>query len=412
MRTLVIAGEYPWPVDSGPRTRLTTTLRGLRRCGPVELVSVVSRFRSDFDPPDASMGLDRVARVGFDNRPPSGTALVPTVVRPSVPLGLPWRDRATVQRALARFASVHYDLVWFFGARPWVLSGEVVTAPTILDLDDLEDQKIVARLASPQPPAAGWPDRIRRSGSALVAGEEIRRWRRLERRAGARVSSVVVCSELDAGRARASGVSGVDVVPNGYRTPEHPVGRTEVGRPPTVLFQGLLRYPPNIAAARLLAGTLGPELERQVPGVEVRLVGDHPPDLMALDDPPRVTVVGRVPDITTELARADLVVVPLRFGSGTRVKILEAFAHRIPVVSTTLGAEGLGVQDGRELLIGDTDEELVAACARLLTDTALREALADRAQAHFAERFAGEVVEAGVEALARRVAAMGSSPSL
>ena len=123
-------------------------------------------------------------------------------------------------------------------------------------------------------------------------------------------------------------------------------------------------------------------------------------------------MVGRVPDITTELARADLVVVPLRFGSGTRVKILEAFAHRIPVVSTTLGAEGLGVQDGRELLIGDTDEELVAACARLLTDTALREALADRAQAHFAERFAGEVVEAGVEALARRVAAMGSSPSL
>jgi glycosyltransferase involved in cell wall biosynthesis len=407
MRTLVIAGEYPWPVDSGPRTRLTTTLRGLRRCGPVELVSVVSRFRSDFDPPDASMGLDKVARVGFDNRPPSGRGLVSTLARPAMPLALPWQDRSTVQRALARFASGHYDLVWYFGARPWVLSGEAVTAPTILDLDDLEDQKIVARLAAPRPPAAGWPDRARRSGSALVAGEEIRRWRRLERRAGYRVSSVVVCSELDARRARASGVVGVDVVPNGYRTPERPVGRTEVSRPATVLFQGLLRYPPNIAAARLLAGTLGPALAQRVPGVEIRLVGDHPPELSALHDPPAVTVVGRVPDITTELARADLVVVPLRYGSGTRVKILEAFAHRVPVVSTTLGAEGLGVEDGEHLLIGDTDEELVAACTRLLTDTGLRKGLADRAQALYAERFAGPVVEAGIETLARRVAGSG-----
>ncbi len=404
MRTLVIAGEYPWPVDSGPRTRLGMVLRALRRNGPVELLSVISAFRSDFDPPDEQLGLARVGRVGFDNRPPSGLALLPTLARPSMPLGLPWQDRATVQRALARFMSGRYDLVWYFGARPWVLAGEAVPAPTIVDLDDLEDQKIVARLAIPRAPVTGWPEQARRSASALVAGEEIRRWRRLERRVGSKATAVAVCSMVDAERARASGVPDVVVVPNGYPAVEHPVGRTDVGSPPTVLFQGLLRYPPNIAAATFLASEIGPALAELVPGVEIRLVGDHHPELAALDDPPRVTVVGRVPDITTELARADLVVVPLRYGSGTRVKILEAFAHRVPVVSTTLGAEGLGVRDGEHLLIGDTVATLAEACRRLLTDTGLRQAIATRARAHFDENFAPDVVESGIADLACRVA--------
>ena len=81
-----------------------------------------------------------------------------------------------------------------------------------------------------------------------------------------------------------------------------------------------------------------------------------------------MTVVGQVPDIDTELARADVVLVPIRFGSGTRLKILEAFAHRIPVVSTSLGAEGLDAVDEHHLLIADTPNAIAAACARLLED--------------------------------------------
>jgi glycosyltransferase involved in cell wall biosynthesis len=331
-----------------------------------------------------------------------------------MPLALPWQDRRTVQRALARVTSGRYDLVWFFGARPWVLSGEAVLAPTVLDLDDLEDQKIVARLSAARQsdaplsngrvPASGWVGRLRRTGSTVVAEEEIRRWRRLERRAAARVSAVAVCSELDAGRARANGVTGVVVVPNGYPPVPEPVGRSAVGSPPTVLFQGLLRYPPNIAAARFLADDIAPALRDLVPDARVRLVGDHHDDLSALDDPPRVSVVGRVPHITVELARADVVIVPLLSGSGTRVKILEAFAHRIPVVSTTLGAEGLGVRDGVHLLIADSATDLAGACGRLLTDAALRQELTAQAWTHFDAHFSGEVVESTVAELARRVA--------
>ena len=405
MRTLVVAGDYPWPEDRGPRMRLAMVLGALRRCGEVELCSVISQFRTDFDPPDEALGLAKVTRVGFDNRPATGVGLLATLRRPSMPFEMPWQDRSTVQRALARAMTGRYDLVWFFGARPWVLAGEPVFAPTILDLDDLEDQKVVARLSVPRPAPTGWVGRARRRGSTVVAHEEIRRWGRLYRRAAGRVSSIAVCSDLDAERAARVGVANVVVVPNGYRSVPNPVGRTVVGSPPTVLFQGLLSYPPNIEAARRLAGEVGPALRALVPDAQIRLVGDHHPELMEVHDPPRVTVVGRVPAITEELARADLVIVPLRYGSGTRVKILEAFAHRIPVVSTTLGAEGLGAVDGVHLLIGDTTAALAGACARLLREPGLRESVVSEAHALFSDRFATAVLEARIADLARSVAA-------
>ncbi len=404
MRTLVIASDYPWPEDSGSKIRLAMMLRGLRRAGPTELVSIVSRFRSDFDPPDPALGLAKVGRVAFDNRPASGVKVLPTLWHASMPLGLPWQDWMTVQRALARFMSGRYDLIWFSGPRPWALAGLPSLAPTVLDLEDLEDEKILARLSTPPPPGQGPVPRARRGLSNAVAHEEVRRWRRLQRRAAGQGSTVVVCSRLDADRARANGVAHVEVIPNGYRTVQRPVGREVVGSPPTVLFQGLLRYPPNIEAAKLLAYKFGPALRAVIPDAEIRLVGAHHPELAVLHDPPSIAVVGRVPDITTELARADVVVVPVRYGSGTRLKILEAFAHRVPVVSTSLGAEGIGVQDGVHLLIGDTVSALVSACTRLLQDPRLRRSIADNAHALFLDHFRSEAIEEKVEAVARDTA--------
>ena len=162
------------------------------------------------------------------------------------------------------------------------------------------------------------------------------------------------------------------MVPNGYQAVTEPLGRVAIGDAPTVLFQGLLKYPANIEAARWMVDSGAPDLAghgARRPGP----TGRRPcPVVAALHDPPHVTVVGKVPSMTPELARADLVVVPVRYGSGTRIKILEAFAHRIPVASTRVGAEGLEAADGIHLLIGDTADELAAACARLLTDEGLR----------------------------------------
>ena len=200
------------------------------------------------------------------------------------------------------------------------------------------------------------------------------------------------------------------MVANAYRLVPEPVGRVAVSHPPTVTFQGTLRYPPNADAAHFLVHDVVPLLRQLVPDVRVRLVGTTAPALAALDDPPAVTLVGQVPDMADELAGSDLVVVPLRFGSGTRLKVLEAFAQKLPVVSTTLGAEGLGAEDGVHLLVADSAAELAGACARLLEDEGLRERLVERAHELFREHFADEVVAGQVAALARRVLATTGAP--
>jgi len=404
MRTLVVSGEYPWPVNSGSRLRLATVLRGLADCGPVDLFAMLPAARTDIDDPPAAAGLRRVAHVAFDDRPPDGASRLRAASRPDVPFELPRPDGGRVLAALTRFLDGPYDLVWYFGMRPFVSTHGMVAAPSVLDVVDLEDQKIAARSrigAEGPPDVVGW---LRRTAARAYSDEEARRWRRLQVRAGTAVDATVVCSELDAERARATGVPRVEVVPNAYPEVALPVGRDEVGEPPTVLFQGTLRYPPNADGARFLAREVGPALRERVPGVRIRLVGTTAPGLDGLADPPDVTLVGQVPDIRDELAAADLVVVPVRFGSGTRLKVLEAFAHRVPVVSTTLGAEGLGVQDGVHLLLADGPQEIAAACARLLGDVGLRTALTGRAHDLFAERYVEPVVADRVGDLARRVA--------
>ena len=212
----------------------------------------------------------------------------------------------------------------------------------------------------------------------------------------------MVCSELDA---RRSGLPGVRVLPNGYPLPDRPAGRSTVSSPPVVVFQGTLRYPPNADAARYLVEEIGPRLRSLVPDAQIRLVGVAPPALAGLNDPPSVTLTGQVPDMADELSLADIVVIPLRYGSGTRVKILEAFAHRVPVVSTTVGAEGLEVRPGTHLLVADDPDGVARACAHLLGDDALRHAIVEQAHALFMARYRSSVVQEEIGALAREVAA-------
>jgi glycosyltransferase involved in cell wall biosynthesis len=194
------------------------------------------------------------------------------------------------------------------------------------------------------------------------------------------------------------------VVPNGYTAPARPLGRVTVGRPPTLLLQGLLYYTPNTYGAVWLVGTVLPHLRRLQPDVRVRLVGAANDRVRALARPPEVEVTGRVPDMAPELARADVVVAPVLYGGGTRIKILEAFAHRIPVVSTPVGIEGIDATDGIHLLVADDPREFAEACARLTFDEDLRARLADRAERLFLERYRWTHVRAGIAALAHAVA--------
>ena len=407
MRTLIVAGDYPWPENAGSRLRLATAVGGLARVGPTDLVSVVRETRTDFDPPPHIPGLERTGRVVFDNRTDSGLDLVGTLTRPSKPLGLQWRQAPRIRQGVIDFIRGRYDLVWYFGIRAWAQVGNLSEAPVILDLEDLEDRKIRARLALDDRTGAGLVRRAQRGLGHVLSREDARRWHRLQVAAARRASVTVVCSDLDARRATEDGLPRVEVIPNAYPKVTDPVGRSTINDPPVVMFPGLLTYPPNVLAAEFLATEIGPELRRHLPEVRIRLVGHAAPELHRLDDPPNVTVTGQVPSMEEELARADLVIVPLRYGSGTRLKIVEAFAQKVPVVSTTVGAEGLGATDGEHLLVADDTAGLVSACLRLLTDVGLRSRLVEHAHRLFLEEFQRERIETRIGALGLRVTDVG-----
>jgi glycosyltransferase involved in cell wall biosynthesis len=412
VRILVIAADYPWPETGGSRVRLANTVLALAECGDVDLLSIVptTRADTDFGEPPEGVRLSRVVRCAVDTSPPGPKEMLRAALhmylhphgRDKTPLGLTLAPTGAVLAAYQGLDPRSYDLVWCFTVRAWVWAGEPHSRPTIVDIDDLEDQKILARLRIAGPRASG-PARIRQILATAFSRFEAGQWTRLHRRID-KVGLPVVCSEIDGDR---SGLDHVRVIPNGYRSPEKTLGRTHVGETPTVMFQGTLRYPPNADAARFLASEIAPRLAALLPdsSVQLRLVGVTPPSLASeVGNPPLVTVVGPVPEMAGELARTDLVVVPLRFGSGTRIKILEAFAHRIPVVSTSLGAEGLGLKNGVHLLIADDARGIAEACASLLSDMELRQTIVENAHALFSERYESSIVQKKIRQLAEEFA--------
>ena len=216
------------------------------------------------------------------------------------------------------------------------------------------------------------------------------------------VDRVILSSDADVVR---SGLPNAVAVPNTYGRPERSLGRRDVGTPPTILFQGSFHYDPNIDGVDWLIDEVAPFLWGELPDAQIRLVGTTSPRVEKRHGPPAVTVAGRVPDMDPELARADVAVVPLRIGSGTRLKILESFAHRIPVVSTTVGADGLDVEDGVHLLLADRPEEFARACRRLIEDRVLARRLVDAAERRYLERYEWSTARNRVERLVCDVAA-------
>jgi glycosyltransferase involved in cell wall biosynthesis len=381
VRTLCLLTKTPLPPDNGSRQRMLHLIRALHSLGDVDFV---------FDRPLPDADRQALAAAFTTARiwsPPPAPAAGPLrrirwLTKRRLPLRLALLDPLPLRRAIAMFVAASpepYDLVWSQTAAPsWLAGPAVRAAPLVIDFADVQrtllDRPLQLARRSPERwTAAGLKTRVR-------LRVERDRWTRFERTEGNRANLVTVCSAVDR---EAHGIPGALVLPNGYDRPAMPLGRRAVSEPPVVLLAGQLTYGPNIDGARWFVGDVLPLLRERIPGIEVALVGRTTPAVEALGRADGVDVRGYVDDIDAELARADLVIVPLREGSGTRIKILEAWAHHLPVVSTTVGAEGLGAEHGRDLLLADDARAFADAVVRALRDADLRAALVAAGAAHF-----------------------------
>ena len=222
----------------------------------------------------------------------------------------------------------------------------------------------------------------------------------IERAAVAAADQLWACSADDEARLRHlyAPRSPVVVIPNGIRMEDYAGPRSD-GAPAgdgvlTLAFPGIYSYRPNAFAARFLIDEVLPRLDACHAPCRLQLVGPMPTPEMcaAAARDPRIAVTGPVRDVRPFLAAATVMPVPLFQGSGTRFKLLEAFAAGLPVVSTSKGAEGLGARDGEHLLVAETAEAFVEAVLALWRDRALAEGLAARARTLAAERFSWEAI--------------------
>jgi GT2 family glycosyltransferase/glycosyltransferase involved in cell wall biosynthesis len=158
--------------------------------------------------------------------------------------------------------------------------------------------------------------------------------------------------------------------------------------PSTILFVGFFRHEPNVEAVRYFCGEVLSRVRAVVPDVRFRVVGAYPPEIVRrLGDDPGVEVTGQVDDIVPYYQSSAVFVAPVLQGSGTRLKILEAMASGCPVVSTTIGAEGLGARNGEEVVLADDAAAMADAIVRLLRDPESAATLARRARTFVEARF-------------------------
>lgn len=247
----------------------------------------------------------------------------------------------------------------------------------------------------------------------LYLYEQWRKARRFERAACAMFDYVVAVSREDREIMQTEyGTEHVTDVPTGVDTEFFTPRGTGQGAPGSLVFTGSMDWLPNEDAIRYFIDRIMPLVRERVPDVRLTVVGRSPyPGLVELGRrDPSVVVTGRVDDVRPFIEDARVYIVPIRIGGGTRLKIFEAMAMEKPIISTTVGAEGLPVTDGEELLLADTPEAFAAGLVRLLEDSDFASALGKRAARAVRERFGWEQVatsfaaacELAVAASARR----------
>ncbi|GAC1587873.1 MAG: hypothetical protein NVS3B21_03150 [Acidimicrobiales bacterium] len=359
---------------------MANVIAALVEVAEVDVLSISDRHGHDPDEVPTPRG---VARCRWVPRPPLNRTKRSLLrwVTSRLPRELAFRSWKPVRAEIQGWMRPNYSLVWFTACESYLGLETLVHSPTVVDLDDLESWKLRHR-RSVQVNTPHCGKVVRPTASALANRLDERRWNRVEHAVAKHADRVLVCSELDRNRLNEPNTV---VLPNGYsRTPPpHTDGRLAQDRPgtlaPTLLFIGLLFYPPNVDAATLLAREVLPAVRKRLPGAQLRLVGEPADEVAALGAYPGVTVAGRVPEVDPELAGADVVVVPVRYGGGTRIKIIEAFAHGVPVVSTSVGCEGLEVEAGRHLLVADTMAEFADAVVSIVQNDGLRRELVTNA---------------------------------
>jgi len=301
-----------------------------------------------------------------------------------LPMGSSFVKRLRFLHALNDLDLNSFDVIWAERTEVGMFfSGQ--RERTVVDYDDITHRKL-HRLLSIQKTS------IRRLHTRYQV--EIYRHAELKRFSG--YNHIVVCSDEDRSYLERNGVGPVWVVPNGVslNVTERAGTTRKPGKPLRAVFLGNMAHAPNMDALRYCAEEILPSSKSVVESMDV--IGANVPPEVALKYQGIVNFRGFVDDIGEALRQYDVMLAPLRYGSGTKLKLLDAMAANLPIVTTDVGAEGLLLADGVSALIANSRTETLAALEQLANDPELGIEIAARARKLIDEHFLWSAVERDV----------------
>jgi len=391
------------PLDTGGKIRTHGMLRASRRHFQIHFVALLPAGTPDQDRDAATGYSDLQTWIPHPAPPTRGPALIPSLLRnllfSRLPLSISRYASTGMRNAIRRLALPGKG-------PPPVLLCDFLT-PAINVLHRTGPPPIPSLLFQHNVESAIW-QRLATAESRPLYRDYLalqhRRMRRFEARASRAFDGVITVSPADSATFRSEfGLHNVlGDVPTGVDTAHYNPG-TRNPDPDRIAFLGSMDWMPNIDGVVHFVRESLPLIRARRPRTQLTIIGRNPPESVwkLAGEDRGIEVTGTVPDVRPFLDRAALLVVPLRAGGGTRIKIFEAAAAGLPVVSTAVGAEGLPLRDGVHLRIADTATEFAEAVVGLLGDPSGAAKMAAVARQLVEQQFGWDAV---ADVFARRIA--------
>jgi glycosyltransferase involved in cell wall biosynthesis len=393
MRILMLSPYIPWPLNGGPPIRIYHVLRELVRLGH----EVVLLAGHDGPPLPAAHPLRTLCREIVTYQPPSSARRASPLVSAlhSLTSPLPYvaakfgarQIRQIVQRLAEKR---EFDLIWaHFAFMAYAVPPELCRT-TPLVLDEHESEGLL------------WRQYWRHGSLAKRAFAVVNliKLPAFQKRLMSQVAAVLSNSEREADFTRRYAPPGVQVwaVPNGVDTEVFAPPQNDGNKRNVILLCSGLAVYRNRAAALWFARRMFPQIRREVPDAEFWIVGSHPNrEIWRLAESPGIHVTGTVEDVRPYYAMAKVAVAPYRYGEGTKIKVVEAMACGTPLVSTSIGCQGLEVVGGKHLLIADDETEFSRRVIELLRDSQRAQMLAASGRTLVEEKYGWGTIIRGLK---------------
>lgn len=391
MKILWICPFFLHPTDRGAQIRTLGTLKELHKRHEIHFAAL-NDSRNLEGPKRSSEYASRHIAVEHSAPGRRSLAIVPqlaaSILNP-MPLAVSrYRSEELRRRIAALIASEGYDSI---------VCDFLAAAPNLGDLGQciLFQHNVETTI---------WQRHVAQSGSLakkLFFQMQAKKMEAYEREICRAAKHVIAVSEIDASRMRTMfGIDSVTSVPTGVDV-EYFAPRKAAPSTSDIVFCGSMDWLPNVDAVEFFISEVLPLIRSRLPGTTFTIAGRSPDArvLHAAEGLDGVCVTGKVEDMRPYLWGSKISIVPIRIGGGTRLKIYECMAAGVPVVSTTVGAEGLRYSDGQDIVLADDPAGLAEACTRLLIDDAARRSIAQRAMWRACNEFSWGAVSREFEAI-------------